>query len=272
MSGTATFTGTPTFTSTNTPTASFTETVTSTFTRTATLTLTPTLTMTPTPMGTEVVLSARVEARGENGRQGALITYRIEITNNDTRPAYDLRVWDSIPAGTEYAGNNSSITPVISNGVIVWQFPKDKEIKPGEKFSIEFSVRITDATAPGNILNRASVDYHDPRYDEQAGKHPAIEAAETEYPRRPPVAYPNPFSPSTAVNGELKFANVPPYSVITLYTLSGEHVVSIDSWAIRPLWNAKNSRGAVVSPGVYYYVIRNNFSGEMVKGKIFLIK
>jgi hypothetical protein len=87
------------------------------------------------------------------------------------------------------------------------------------------------------------------------------------------VVFPNPFSPSTAVNHELKFDNVPAGSVIEIWTLSGERVATVNTTTLRAVWDAKNWKGYPVSPGIYLFTCRNPLTDAApLKGKIFLVK
>jgi len=223
-------------------------------------------------MSPKVMLTAGMSASGDNPEDGSIITYRIEITNNDINSAYGLNIWDTIPAGTEYAGCNSSVIPVLTGGVITWNFPEDMKIEPGKVYVIEFQVKILDTQLAGNIENSASADYYDPFYTTVTGRHPPVTTGITEFPRQPVVAFPNPFIGKTASSGTLKFANVPPNSLIVIYTLSGEFVVNLRQPTVKYEWDMKNADNAPVSPGVYYYIVRNMHSRQTQMGKLFIMK
>jgi len=88
--------------------------------------------------------------------------------------------------------------------------------------------------------------------------------------------WPNPFNYKYAwqLNGKpvIRAYQVPTGSTMSYYTLSGEVVVSnlaetspgyID-------WDATNSKGQMVSSGIYYYVIQNG-STILLKGKILIL-
>jgi flagellar hook assembly protein FlgD len=84
-----------------------------------------------------------------------------------------------------------------------------------------------------------------------------------------PVVYPNPYDIST---GEpLIFENVVPGSLIQIYTLSGERVAAIQAPSIKVMWDGKNGMGRKVSPGIYYFVIHNQSTGQVKKGKLFVV-
>jgi flagellar hook assembly protein FlgD len=73
--------------------------------------------------------------------------------------------------------------------------------------------------------------------------------------------WPNPFNPDTAVNGLLKAGVVPPGSTLSIYTVSGELVNSLQESGGLITWDGRNKNGALVSRGIYYYVVQ---SGQTV--------
>lgn len=212
-----------------------------------------------------------MSAVGDNPTDASKIVYWIMLENRSQQPAYNIRVWDSLPVELEYMGMNNGAEPEITGGEVSWDMP-GYTLMPGESMYIQFTARIVNFDGEGVIINSAWVDYNDSYYTPAAGKHPAIETSAIQYPEDIPVAYPNPFRISSAVNGELKFFNVPPGSIIQIYTVSGEFVTSIDVKFVRAVWNGKNIAGHEVSPGIYFYIIRNLYSSECIKGKIFIIK
>jgi flagellar hook assembly protein FlgD len=84
------------------------------------------------------------------------------------------------------------------------------------------------------------------------------------------IVYPNPYSPSKAVQGALKIINLPVGANICIYTISGELVISIAAQAPAVYWNGRNSNGNPISPGIYYYTIK--WSSNILKtGNIFVV-
>jgi len=86
------------------------------------------------------------------------------------------------------------------------------------------------------------------------------------------IVYPNPYIPSRAVGGTLKFINLTANVNIKIYNSVGELV-----WEKTELggtgrieWNGKNNSGNDVAPGVYIYVITSGT--EKVTGKIGLVR
>ena len=146
-------------------------------------------------------------------------------------------------------------------------------MNPGERIIIEFTAVIVSLDASGTILNEAFADYNDPFFFDWYMKHPPVYSNECYYPDGVPLVFPNPFNPDTAINGTLKFGNIVPGSIIQIYTLSGEVVAILNSAeTIRVEWNATNRFGGPVSPGIYYYTVKNKKSGQMHKGKLFIVR
>jgi len=282
---TATVTGTYTPTDTRTSTPSYTVTDTNTFTRTATATYTATFTMTFTPSSTmtytatptftaartPVTLEIRKSAKGENPVPGSNIKYTIEIANNDTKPAWGIRVWDTLAAGLVFTGSSAAVQPFIDGDCVVWEMPPGYELMPGEKIYIEFDVNIKTTAGASQVYNTAYADYNDQAYPDAWDRHPPINSGPVEFPLLQAVVYPNPFIPSESFDGNVKFANLVPGALIEIYTLSGEFVVSLQPVTTKGRWNLRNKHGSEVSPGVYYYVIKNMYSGEKIRGKLFVI-
>lgn len=89
--------------------------------------------------------------------------------------------------------------------------------------------------------------------------------------------WPNPFNPNTAVNGVLKAGYLGSGAVMTIYTISGEQVIS--SSQNSPdlvfqggymIWNGRNAHSLYVSTGVYYYVILNG-TKMLLTGKLLVV-
>ena len=87
-----------------------------------------------------------------------------------------------------------------------------------------------------------------------------------------PVAYPNPFSPSQAVDGALKFADLLESDHIHIYTPDGVLVRSLGPASGGTLrWDGKDSEGSLVYPGLYIYVIEGT-DGPTKIGRILVQK
>jgi hypothetical protein len=174
-----------------------------------------------------------------------------------------------------FVSNNFEITPVQTGNVLYWDISKDSNgnpftLEPGEHIRIEFTARLT-AVIPANqpFTNKAAVDYNDPFYAAPA-KHPPIPADVSYYPIGRPVVFPNPFNLDT--DTVVTFDNVVPGSLIQIYTISGEAVKAIYTGIKTTTWDGKNRYGKTASPGIYYFVIKNQSNGEVRKGKIFVVR
>jgi hypothetical protein len=152
-------------------------------------------------------------------------------------------------------------------------------LQPGETEEISFNVKLLEAT-PSKLplVTIAAVDYNDPYYyyDYGAntnginGRHPPIMSSACFYPIGKPAVYPNPFCPDTDI--VIHFDNIVPGSIVSIYTISGELVRDIQSPQIRTQWDGRNRFGSPASPGIYFFLIRNQASGQVLKGKIFVVK
>jgi hypothetical protein len=167
-----------------------------------------------------------------------------------------------------YYGSSVTLTTVSGNFIMI-DLPESQVLNPGETIIVKIYVTINDAGGDGYISNTVSVDYSDALYAAPA-RHPAVLAA-ADYPKAIPYVFPNPFKMSESVDKVIKFWNVPPGSVITIYTLSGEFVTALDTNEIRMEWDATNNWKQPVAPGIYFYTMRNLFSGQVFAGKIYII-
>jgi hypothetical protein len=143
---------------------------------------------------------------------------------------------------------------------------------PGDLIQIDFVATITDLPPEKQpIVDYAAVDYNDTHYVENGpfGKHPPVYSSASFFPMGRPIVYPNPFNPDTQ---KLKFENIVPGSTIFIYTVSGELVRTINTSLIRAEWNGDNSKGRIVSEGIYYFVIKNPNSSTALRGKIFVVR
>jgi fimbrial isopeptide formation D2 family protein len=229
-------------------------------------------------MPSPVKLDITLEATGDTPKAGAVINYVITIKNNTSSPVDHLAVWDTLPDGMTFNGNNSEITPTQNGNYLYWDITTDSEnvpftLEPGKEITIEFTAKIqTIDVSKLPLANTAMTDYNDPFYIPAVGKHPAIESKVSFYPVGRAVVYPNPFNLDK--DSAVIFNNVVPGSLIQIYTLSGENVKAIQVRLTKSdaAWDSTNRNGRKVSPGIYYFVIKNMSNGDIKKGKIFVIK
>lgn len=88
------------------------------------------------------------------------------------------------------------------------------------------------------------------------------------------IVYPNPYRPNDdrTDNGDdvsrfIVFDGLTEASVIKIFTISGEPVLTLHPKGSREIWKADNTRGEKLASGVYVYVITNN-KKEIRKGRI----
>lgn len=83
--------------------------------------------------------------------------------------------------------------------------------------------------------------------------------------------WPDPFSIQFAHDNALKFGCLPTGSQVSIYTLSGELVTQFGQDGDPTEWvDAKNQKGTVVSPGIYFFVVE--MGGKVLQRGKFLIK
>ena len=136
-----------------------------------------------------------------------------------------------------------------------------------------FTAVISNLQEGALVINTASADYNDGYYNLPEFRHPAIKSDQSFYPEGQIVVFPNPFNSATAVNGTLKFANMVPGALMQIYTLTGELVYAVDiGHNVKYYWNLKNRHGSAVSPGIYYWVVKNPVNNRTDTGKLFIVK
>lgn len=282
---TNTFTNTPTFTSTltrtptnthtetythtwtNTPTMTFTQTETRTPTFTRTPTNTPTMTFTPGP--TPANLTIELASTGGTPRVGVVVEYTITVRNNDTIPAYNLSVWDSLPANLKYVSTLQGTLTQQNGNYVNWQLGSGDVINPGEVRVIRFTAQIVSIVDKAAIVNRVTMDYNDQAFSLPAKNGPH-DSQDNYYPGNIPIVYPNPFNRETAGNNVLKIVNLVPGSKIQIFTVSGESVVALKADSYKAYWDGKNRYQAFAAAGVYYYIVTTP-QKQIYKGKLYIV-
>lgn len=83
--------------------------------------------------------------------------------------------------------------------------------------------------------------------------------------------YPNPFRPSRAVSGTMKFAYLPAGSTVRIYTLGGRQVRELNELGNAAEWNGLDENGREMPTGAYYYLVVIPGEREF-KGKFALIR
>ena len=225
------------------------------------------------PMCTPALLKIEITNRGDNPAAGAILTYRIKIRNDDTTAAGNLRAWDTLPPELSYLETSSAGAVTVAGNYIVWDLPAGFVLNPGEEIYVVFTAVFSYIEEGSLVINAASTDYNDGCYSTPSFRHPAITSDQSFYPEGRIVVFPNPFSPESAIGGTLKFANMVPGALLQIYTVSGEMVYSINIGNnVRYYWGSKNRYGKTVSPGIYYWVVKNPLNNKTDTGKIYIIR
>jgi hypothetical protein len=89
----------------------------------------------------------------------------------------------------------------------------------------------------------------------------------------PPCAvhvWPDPFNPNTAFDGQLNLGCIPAGATVSIYTISGELVISKQVTGGLFQWNGRNSGNVVVASGIYFYAIQSDNSA-VNSGKFLMI-
>ena len=249
-------------------------------TATPTYTATPTFTVSPTALPAPVTLGIDLSVTGAQPAVGAVITFTIQITNPSATESVDhITVWDTLPAGVVFDATSLPAGFTQTGNVLSWDLTTDPGtglpfvLQPSEQISLSYTVTLMDVSPDKlPLVNTASVDYNDPHYfaGGALGKHPPVTSDTTFYPEGRPMVFPNPYNPDK--DGNIKFVNIVPGSSIEIFTLSGEMVRFLPaSTLIRAEWDGRNRNGNPVSTGIYYFVIKNQASGQVLKGKIFVV-
>jgi uncharacterized repeat protein (TIGR01451 family) len=219
-------------------------------------------------MPTPAALSIELSATGDTPKAGAMVEYTITIRNDDIIPAYNLAVWDSLPSNLEFRSMIVGPQPSVSGSFYHWDLGSGV-IQPGEVRIIKFTAMITSTPGGLPIANTVSMDYNDQCYKEP-DRHPEVTSKTSFYPGNIPIVYPNPYNRETANGNMLKVTNVVPGSMISIFTVSGDHVSSMKAGDITVYWDGKNRYGSISSPGIYYWVVKTP-DNRVYKGKLFIV-
>jgi hypothetical protein len=263
---THTFTSTNTYTNTytHTPTNTPTETFTHTFTFTSTNTFTST--MTPTPMPPDI--SVAMISDYSSGAKGTYITVRIVMQNTGGGTARDVHVWDTLPADVLFNASQSDAGWSATGPMIMISAG---DIPPGGTYTAEFVFEIlVDKTATGDVTipqplsgYRADIDPPGTVTNYRYGNSLRIVVGNI-------LVYPNPFNVSGG--GTMKFLNLPRDAKLIIYTISGEMVMQYTAISkANVAWEGKNVAGSLVSPGIYYFVIRDKDNNILLKDRLFVV-
>jgi hypothetical protein len=223
-------------TPTSTPTATQTLTPTQTPTQTLTPTRTPTFTVTLSPTSTQ----SRTQTE----------TFTTTSTATETATPTTTGTWTLSLTPTETLTSTNTLTPTQT---------MTPTLTLTSTWTGTWTVTPTVTDTPTVTLSPTVTD--------------TLTITWTPTPTATPLGplrlWPNPFNPEDAVRGTLKCADMPAGSILTLYTVSGETVVSLTEVGYRVEWNGKTKGGRSVAPGVYYAVVR--LGGEVLLKTVLVV-
>jgi len=215
-------------------------------------------------------LGVALSVTGQNPRPGAEIKFRMEIANHSGSPAYNLQITAQLIDGIVFKSTDfrTAGEPVQSGNTVVFMLDPSYVLPAGGLITLDYTVAIERITAD-YFESSVVIKWNDSVFTtaqnpDQADSNVVV------YPLISPVVYPNPAAISKVKDGKMKVANMVPQSVFIIYTITGEHVISIKAESTKIYWDMKNGNGTTVSPGIYLYIIRNNYSKQMIKGKMFI--
>lgn len=218
-----------------------------------------------------------LDVTGSEPRVGSVLNYRITVRNPDTRDTSGLIIRMQLQPGLSLDSVDFVMQPQVIGNELIWDLTNNPStglpltIGPNgttDRIIIDFSVRINAENAGGNpYVTTAIAEYYDPAYT-YPGPRNSVMSDQSFYPQGKVVVYPNPFSKSK--DKTVKFDNVVPGSVVQVFTIAGESVTSLQADEMKVYWNTKNSAGQYVSPGIYYFIITNQKSKAVLKGKLFV--
>ncbi len=261
--------GSPTFTPTYTasPTASNSPTASPTFTAS------PTITPTSTPV--PAIINILFVPLDPATLPGGYAQFSVTMQNSGSA-ASNVVLYETLPAEVTFeedpsdTGANTgwaSAANIISRPLTAAQMTS---LNSGTAITFLFTVKTSAGLAQGTKIqfDPVTAGYDDMIYTgAQVISNPAFITVGNI------VIYPNPFDPAKAVDNKMKFANLPRDTQIAIFSLSGEQVRTFNPEGTSVAkWDGKNASGNMVSPGIYYYIIKYNDGKSRLTGKIFVVK
>jgi ligand-binding sensor domain-containing protein len=91
----------------------------------------------------------------------------------------------------------------------------------------------------------------------------------------PVLAYPNPYREGVETGGEIRFARVPVGGNLSIYSLAGDLIRTLDGPAAEdapdPSWDLRNQEKIPIASGIYLFIVKRN--GEVLhSGKIAYVR
>ena len=205
------------------------------------------------------VLDVRKTAKAASVTAGSSMLFTISVENTGDVKAVHVTVNDTLPAGMSYVGAGGGKAVVFANPLVSWTLA---DINPGDP-PVVLTMTVTGAI-PGTYVNTATALYDD-------GFAPVLTACsnqaqvtvleqETVQPvMQPPYqgpvrVFPNPFNPTKAIRGTVKFEGLRAGSRVRVYASSGLRVwEGKGSASCLVEWDGKTGDGKPVAPGAYLW-------------------
>jgi hypothetical protein len=148
-------------------------------------------------------------------------------------------------------------------------------VPPGQ-YWLELEVDPLNLVVEGNETNnKAYVHVHLLGSDDKGGVDSHGEQPDTGAP--PPTTahavtpFPNPWNSQRHSGHPLAFQSIPAGDTLTIYTLSGEEVRTLQGTGADLVWDLRNGNGEFVSSGAYFYVVRSS-GGISARGKVAVLR
>ena len=258
---TATAVWTGTATRTNTPQATNTYTGTATRTNTTVITNTFTATQTGTPSFTRTVTGTYTRTTTSTGTNTSIATNTFTVTQIRTgTPTYSrTKTSTNTFASTSTRTNTQVITNTFTETMTSTQVESVTFTRTVTQTST-YTRTNTPTNTPTSTLTRTSTSI--PTFSQTVTSSQQLTIGNV-------IIFPNPYSLSKHGQG-LKFMNVVFNTKIIIYTISGEYVIAINCNDITESWDLINYKNRIVSPGIYFYIIRDQTNHKLHSGKIFI--
>ena len=83
--------------------------------------------------------------------------------------------------------------------------------------------------------------------------------------------YPSPWKSTEHADKDIIFDGLPPNSTVKIFTVTGQHVITLQATTSQANWKLKNDHGENVASGIYLYLITDDQVGKL-RGKIAVIR
>jgi hypothetical protein len=157
---------------------------------------------------------------------------------------FDATVFGPTPTSNNTATNTSTNTPTNTSTSTITNTPT---ISSTPTNTTTITPTFTSTTTPSQT--------------------PTFTPTPTYTPTCVTYVWPDPFNPKTAVGNTLRISCMNAQTTVSIYTISGELVQTLDQnsacqvpnmWGMVYCWNGRNNKGYPVAAGIYIYVVGQN--------------